>query len=89
MICGTACASGRCAVGGMLLLIRALQVLGIPVDVPALPGYGSAALLLALVDGARLGMTADGQLSELRGDGVVYLLTRKSGRIKPERLRRW
>ena len=33
-------------------------------------------------------MTA-GQLSELRGDGVVYLLTRKSGRIKPERLRRW
>ena len=47
--------------GGMLLLIRALQVLGIPVDFPALPGYGSAAILLALVDGARLAMTAAGQ----------------------------
>ena len=44
----------------MLLLIRALQVLGIPVDVPALPGYGSAALLLALVDGARMAMTGAG-----------------------------
>lgn len=32
---------------------------------------------------------SDGQVSQLRGDGMVLLLTRKSARVKPERLRKW